>query len=390
MTHRLETVAALIPLALALAPACGDPPAPPGDDTRHWTGPDLVELDITPWGDQALVDALIDGHGPYALVVDTGATLSGLATQICESLQLPPTGRTLNVLDAGTTVKQMSLHRVGHLDLGGLEVRDLDVLSLDLGLLPGRPTQGILGCDALEQRLLTIDWRTSTCRLERGSLPGPDGDTVLAIRRDPTNLPLLTLTIGDERVEFILDSGSGSGFTLSPEDAGRLAFRAGPTPGMLRASVGSVSRTQVGRLEHDIAIGPVLFVQPIVAILSGESRLGAMVLNQLHFTLDLSRERVRIGREPITARMPGMRSAGIDVSHDGLRWVLWDIIPGTPADDLDLVLGDHLLTVDGVSTAALDMEQIGALIYDGETVHVELERAGQRFEHTLDIVRLVD
>lgn len=84
------------------------------------------------------------------------------------------------------------------------------------------------------------------------------------------------------------------------------------------------------------------------------------------------------------------RSSGIDVTREGDRWVLRDIIPGTRAEELDIRVGDALLEVDGVDTAPLKLQEVGELIYDGDTVSVVLERDSRRREFVLPVAALVE
>jgi len=107
-----------------------------------------------------LLQALVDGHGPFQFALDTGASLTVLA---------PETARGLNLLEseacmgAGAGGKmQMTLAKVNSLTVGDVTVYDLNIVIgafLEMiGAAVGTKLDGIVGYNFLNQCQVTIDY----------------------------------------------------------------------------------------------------------------------------------------------------------------------------------------------------------------------------------------
>ncbi len=106
----------------------------------------------------------INGKGPYEFVVDTGANRTVVATEVAQTLALPP-GPNAEVNGiAGIETAPTSL--IDRLDVGRVNSRKLQAPTLTHERLGA---DGLLGVDVLKNRRLTIDFRLNTITIYRAN-----------------------------------------------------------------------------------------------------------------------------------------------------------------------------------------------------------------------------
>lgn len=157
------------------------------------------------------VEARVNGAGPFAFAVDTGASGMGRAdASLTRELGLPVelTGTTSD----GIATAHVDMTRFASLDLGGFVRRDLSVISRDYSsrAAPEAKFAGIIGREFFADGLLVIDYPSRRLSFTRG--PGlARGDAgVLAYER-AFRVPV---TIGGVAAEGNLDTGADVAFVL--------------------------------------------------------------------------------------------------------------------------------------------------------------------------------
>ncbi len=178
----------------------------------------------------------IDGRGPFAFVVDTGANRSVVAAELAAELGLPPGPPTrvhgiLGLQDAAT----VAMHRfaAGRLRLG---VSQAAVLKrVDLGC------DGLLGLDAFHDRCVAFDFRRAQVSILAGGFgegerPGPGAslstDVIVRARQRFGQLTITQAAVDGRQISCFVDSGAqvsvGNGPMLRALAAS--AGRGGMTP----------------------------------------------------------------------------------------------------------------------------------------------------------------
>jgi predicted aspartyl protease len=145
----------------------------------------------------------IDGHGPFAFVVDTGANRSVISAELAQRLSLPRgPDQSLN-------------------DAAGVQLEPTVSAELTVGARPGGRRvlsvlpastiggEGMLGLDGLGDQRLTLDFHGGLLRIEgsRAALSDPL-DVVVQARRRSGQLTLVDADIDGAPVTAFLDSGS--------------------------------------------------------------------------------------------------------------------------------------------------------------------------------------
>lgn len=206
------TLAAAV--ALAAAPPTEVRVAPASSPVSHSESAEIVEGE----SDRYLrftVPVLIEGEGPFAFMVDTGAEATVVTDRVRDRLALQSSGSAIVVgLASRVPVELVSLD--------GLEFAARVFDGLKVPLLEARHVgaDGILGLDTLQDLRVLIDFRTDTIAVDdAAALGGNKGyEIVIRARRKLGRLIITEATVDDVRTTVILDTGAQS-------SVGNLALR---------------------------------------------------------------------------------------------------------------------------------------------------------------------
>lgn len=98
-------------------------------------------------GSSFLIDVTIEQQSSR-LLLDTGASITALSTELIKQLNLSPTGQSIQ-LSTANGVTNARLYRVKNLRLGQLILKNMIVAEIHMGRRSR--FQGLLGTDALNQ-----------------------------------------------------------------------------------------------------------------------------------------------------------------------------------------------------------------------------------------------
>jgi predicted aspartyl protease len=148
---------------------------------------------------------LIDGKGPYRLVLDTGANRSAITTRAARSLGGAPAVSNTQVTGFTGTAVVPTLH-VGSLEVGDLLIgpSDLPVLSDVFG-----GAQGVLGIEGLANKRIYADFRRDHLEitLSHGER-APHDFIVVPLTQTSGGLLYANVRVGSVRAKAIVDTGA--------------------------------------------------------------------------------------------------------------------------------------------------------------------------------------
>jgi predicted aspartyl protease len=149
---------------------------------------------------------LINGRGPYRLVLDTGATHSAIVAQVANSLGVPVaefasirvTGVTGSAIVPSIAVNRME---VGELSM------DSTILPIVADVFGG--AQGVLGTEGLSDKRILIDFGRDRVLImrSRGNLDRK-GFATLPLHQLRDHLLALDVRVGNVRAKAIIDTGA--------------------------------------------------------------------------------------------------------------------------------------------------------------------------------------
>jgi predicted aspartyl protease len=187
-------IAALCGAGRALGQAAGaaPPAATPAASTLQFG----VELG------RMTVPVSIDGHGPFAFVVDTGAERSVVSQELAEMLRLSsgPDARLFDFTGAST----VDTVQVPALSVSALGARTMDAPSLAMKNV-GAP--GLLGIDALQGHKVAIDFAHKRMTLTPAK-HHPSGQILVNAKIQAGQLIVTDAWFGGQPIAVIIDTGS--------------------------------------------------------------------------------------------------------------------------------------------------------------------------------------
>jgi Aspartyl protease len=147
--------AVLVLCSAAFGPIHGEASAPSADPTASFTLPfDLVD-------NRVFIEARLNGHGPFRLLLDTGAGAVTISADVAQQLGL-------HVTDAGEgqgvgeKIMRASQAQIAQVQIGAWALVDLDSHVMDLSDGPqvfgARPFDGVIGLPVFERMVVKHDY----------------------------------------------------------------------------------------------------------------------------------------------------------------------------------------------------------------------------------------
>lgn len=330
---------------------------------------------------RVVIDAMLNGRGPYAMVLDTGAIVSGVKASIAQSLGL----RKLR--DVNLNNRKFPLYAVDDLVLGG-QVRQAGVAMFGLDDV-GLGGDGLLAAGMVTAVDSELDFERQEWRLYPGG-----GIDRSAYTRLKSKLRAAGAVAGSQRIEAEIDLG---GVTMRPawdtgmpwllnlnyQDARKLGLWSDTTPyspirqralGELNLGISRIVRAPT------LKIGPAVYENPLIVVRGpwsklDESVLGLPVIRTLNLSVEPATEGLWVARNGLSPTPTTYNGTGVWVDEARGVVSIADVGVGSPAAKAGVKAGD---VISGVSTIR---EALGLLnVGPGGTVALKLKRGGQALD----------
>ncbi len=262
---------------------------------------------------------LINGQGPFRLVLDTGSNHSAVNASVAARLGIPLTDENTVTLRGVTGTRTVPTIPVDTLVVGELELRSkrLPIVTDALG-----GAEGVLGTEGLLDKRIIIDFRHDKITIIRSHAePAPPGFLTIPIRIVRGLLLVANVRIGSLRAKAIIDTG-GQGTIANTALRDALQRRVRPEDVLASEITGATLDVQRGDLvlAPRISLGSVFIDSAYVT--AGDMyifqywkmtrdpvlMLGMDVLGQFDMMIiDYQRREVQVrmrGRDRITPREP--------------------------------------------------------------------------------------
>lgn len=275
---------------------------------------DSVVVAMRDEGRSPLIEATIDGRGPYTFLLDTGARGSVISKAFADSFGLRVVGQArVGSPVAGGTPREASLIEIDRMAVGGAQLEKISAVAMDLSTVGlgagGSSPVGVLSPAMFAGALVTLDFAGHRLVLRRGALPAPDGRDVFGW--DSTaRLPQVPVDLPGGRQDVHVDTGSPAGLSLPSSWAARLPLAAKPESAGVARTIDHTFVRRKARLNGTVSIGRHTFANPELTfadeIVVGS--VGMEWLRRFRLTLDPASRRIRLDPNPATpaaAERPG-------------------------------------------------------------------------------------
>lgn len=322
-------------------------------------------------GNYLFLEARLGGQ-KLILCLDSGAGIHVLSPDAATRLGIYPTDTAARaVTGTAATVKAKTL-KLTNLFLGEAPLADTEAVMVPLpGALGG---DGLLGYPLFAQYALTLDYVTSTVTLTPyRAFTAPEGTVSLPIRLEG-NIPQVEVRLDGLAAWVELDTGSSGELDLNTPFVERNQLKerypkriAMPT-GM---GVGGVTYGEVARAEK-LELGPFTLQKTLIHLSTQKSgaeasgrvagRIGAEILSRFRLTFDYQGKRLFLTpNSRLSDPFVFSRSGLLPVRQD-LDWVVFHVLPSSPASEIGIEAGDQLLLVDGRSATRLSAYALNELL----------------------------
>jgi hypothetical protein len=228
-----------------------------------------------------LVEARVNGSGPYRLLVDLGSNITLLRRNVVDA------SASIVLVDRPTS----DIVHVKAIALGDAQLQDVTVASYD-----ELDVDGVLGYNVLQYASFTLDFPGQRLVLHRRSLPPPDQRTVFSYRVQG-RMPYVLVRLGSDSLLVNLDTGASEWMTVPPALQPRLRWLAPPAPGRTTFN-NQTGKTRVleGRLADTLRFGELSIASPLVYVNpdAEDAWLGAAAMARTVWTFDPAQHRVQV------------------------------------------------------------------------------------------------
>lgn len=308
-----------------------------------------------------IVDALVNGRGPYRFMVDTGAPFGLVTTQAAESigLRVSTKAKATDIVGVTQTYPAAFSKTV---QVGPLTVEKLPFLISDTldAFYEDLDVVGILGIHAFDDYTIDLDYPNAAMRLSTAPLdPESRGLTELRLPKEGSPKVSIELLHEDGTTDtawFTIDSGSGSSLHLLPEISplwthADVALQLTPSSGLSGTSKFFPTAPIAGRLRVTGPNGPEIH-SVIAETEAAHSIIGHELLRLFRVRLDRRSSLATFTPADLSAtRVASPQYGGIGLG--GLVrfkdfYGILTLNPESPAYRAGLRPGDAILAVGGV------------------------------------------
>lgn len=324
-----------------------------------------------------VIDGMVNGQGPYAFVIDTGAIVSGLRNEIVQQLSLP------KLRDVRLNGKTFPLYAVQDLQLGGAVRQTASLFGLDGERLGA---DGLLASGMVTAFDSELDFDLGQWRVYPGGAADRTGFTRLksAVRDESggagTPKIYADVTLGDDEREVMFDTGSPWAMNLDYPTGRKLGLWSDRTPyapvriGGIAGMLPGVARlVRAPRLK----IGPATYEAPLVVVRPPDTPgnrdiVGLAVLRTLNLSFDHAGKAVWVKRNGLEVPQQPYSLAGFWLEADKGKVEVADVGVGGPAAAAGVRTGD---VIDGVTTIRDALNLVSGP--PGTRVTLPLRRGGE-------------
>ncbi len=351
--------------------------------------PGRVEVPMDIHTGRPLVELRINGSGPYAFILDTGASLSVIDRDVAAELELPVVGETTFGDPTAPEAFTSTLVRAESVDVGGLRLTGMTLTTFALREMMGAGPAGVLGFPDLAEVLVTIDSPRQRVCFARGELPADDARVVpYACEGSLISLPM---TVAAESITAHLDSGNPGMFMLPKARQGDWNLESEPVEVGIVGTVGSTAKVWNARVDGTITLAGLVFEDPEVAIsglLTDWANVGFNALAGVELTVDQKNRRLRMIRSDTPAearpsrRLVGVMFMGMGRPGDGLSirdegLQVANVVPGSLAEQAGIRRGDVIFAVNGRPVGTYGSDDLGRLFGGQDRLDFDIRRDGE-------------
>jgi predicted aspartyl protease len=347
--------------------------------------PVSIPAEVT--GHGIFVSVMINGQGPFHMLIDTGCTCTMISPEVAAAVE----ARGADTEDGGVQAvnafgNSLSLPRVllESVTLGGVQFEGVaaGIVPLEaLSKIDSRELDGLLGYTLFSDLFFALDFPNQEVVLSNGWPANLAPVRAELTIKESSDVPFIPVSIQGRDVEVMVDTGATDRIHLPPDSVASLDWKVAPRPGLLIAVAGEIGREQIGRLNGALEMGGLRQLEPIVEISEGTPSIGVGLLHSFCLVFDESQDKLRFcSAESGPVPSPSERTVGLNMIADPAGWRVLATIPNSPAEQAAITNGDLVTRIEGRPARTWTRDQIQSWVDGHETLSLRLVSgaAGER------------
>jgi Aspartyl protease/PDZ domain len=379
-------------------------PAPPPPDFAI-AGGSSATVPFELLNNHTYVQVKVNGKGPYRFLCDTGGE-NVITPELARALDLKAEG-TLQGKGVGEKSEDVALTKVNSVALGGVTLSSqvFAVFPLaDLSKVEGIQVDGLVGYELFKRFTVKVDYANSRLTFTLPSARVDHGAGTVVPFRFNDHIPQVNGEIDGITGTFDIDTGSRSSLDLMtsfievhnlsakylPKFEATTGFGFG---GPARSAVSRALLLKLGSVEvRNPVTGLTLQKKGSLTSQYVAGNVGAGVLKRFNITFDYARQQLIFERNANDALRDTYERAGwwLNMADGGFE--VLDVVPGGPAAEAGLKVGDRVLAVDGKAATQISLPEFRERLRSdapGSKLVLRIASGGATREVTLTLRDLV-
>jgi predicted aspartyl protease len=347
-------------------------------------------------GHGIFVNVMINGQGPFRMLVDTGCTCTMISPEVAAAVEARGSDiEDGNVQAVNAFGDALSMPRVllDSISLGGVQFEGViaGVVPLEVqSRIDSRELDGLLGYTLFSDLFFALDYPNQRLLMSNAWPANLAPVRAELAIRESSDVPFVSVKVQGKDFEVMIDTGATDRLHLPPASVASLSWKTAPRPGLLLAVAGEINREQIGRLSGEMELGQLRQLEPVVDISDGEPSLGVGLLHSFCLVFDESDDKLRLcSADSGLVPSPGERSVGLSMIADSAGWRVVAIIPNSPAEQAAIVNGDLVTSIEGKPAHSWTRDQIQHWIDAHESLALRLSGAAGERDVNLRVWSLV-
>ena len=192
----------LLLLVLSAAQAVDLPQIAPPDDATLFASPTRKDRI-----GRILMPVMINGQGPFRLIVDTGASYSTISPRLAQTLALEASDEYPFLVNGVTGSARAPSVPIDLLEAGDLQYRSLRLPVIEPGIMAG--ADGILGAAGLKDERIMVEFMHNRVTISRSKIGlAPRGFQRVHTSVLENGLMTVEVTVGGVRATAVVDTGA--------------------------------------------------------------------------------------------------------------------------------------------------------------------------------------
>jgi CubicO group peptidase (beta-lactamase class C family) len=239
-----------------------------------------------------VIDAKVNGKGPFRFQIDTGfGGMMQVTPALAKTLALPMIGESIGGDPSGKNQRTMRVYSAESVDVGDAHFGQVEVSE---GGPHFQGIDGVIGLQLFNSLIVTFDYPKARFEADGGALPAADGAKILTYRVEQ-GVPNIDIDVAGQKVKTDIDSGSPALLSMPLSLAKLLPLASEPQVVGHGRTVGNEFDIYSAPMKGEVHVGAITLTDPRLDFvdLFPVANLGFRFLKDYAVTFDPANHRVR-------------------------------------------------------------------------------------------------